>query len=67
MSLTIEHWHDLDAPAQRLLGAADAERELGIRAGTVRQWAHRGLLHPRGLDARDRPLYGVGDLIRLRG
>jgi hypothetical protein len=34
-----------DIPELILVNAPDAERYLGIRAATVRQWAHRGLVH----------------------
>ncbi|GAA4685649.1 hypothetical protein GCM10023215_21110 [Pseudonocardia yuanmonensis] len=68
------HWDDLDDQAddleprvRHLFSAAEAERVLGIKAGTVRQWAHRGQLHPVGLDERDRPLYDREHLQRLEG
>jgi hypothetical protein len=70
------HWDDLDdladdrAPApgvRHLFSAAEADRVLGIKAGTVRQWAYRGQLHPMGLDERDRPLYDREHLLRLNG
>jgi hypothetical protein len=54
------------AEIDRLLSAAEAERLLGIRAGTVRQWKYRGLLWHYGLDRYGRPLYKEHDLIALR-
>jgi len=50
-----------------LYTAADAERELGIPAGTVRAWAARGRLWSFGLDRYGRPMYRARDLLRLRG
>lgn len=50
-----------------LMTARQAEQYLGIPAGTVRAWACRGQLRsydhtPDGL----RPMYDVGDLLRLK-
>lgn len=70
MTLAVRHWEDgLGEPprVRHLFGAAEAERRLGIRAGTIRVWHHRGQLHPAGLDERDRPLFDRDDLLRLRG
>lgn len=50
-----------------LLTAVDAERYLGVPAGTVRQWAHRGQLVSYLRDPQGRPLYDaahIDDLIR---
>jgi hypothetical protein len=49
-----------------LYTAADAQRELGIPAGTVRSWASREWLYSFGLDRVGRPMYRGQDLIRLR-
>jgi hypothetical protein len=53
----------------RLLGAADAEKVLGIPAATVRNWyrhrARTGLL-PEGLDRWGKPLFRAEDLTALR-
>lgn len=51
-----------------LMTAAQAQQYLNIPAGTVRAWACRGAIRsydhtPDGL----RPMYDVGDLLRLRG
>jgi len=56
----------LGAAAQmpRTVTAAQAAAELGVRAGTVRQWANRGRLTP--VDQRDgRPAYLLDDVQRL--
>jgi DNA-binding transcriptional MerR regulator len=45
--------------------AAEAQRILGIAAATIRQWARRHRLWPRGLDERGRPLYATCDIVRL--
>jgi hypothetical protein len=49
-----------------LYTAADAQRELGIPAGTVRAWASREQLYSFGLDLHGRPMYRARDLFRLR-
>lgn len=49
-----------------LYSAAQAERELGIAAATVRSWARRQLIYSYGLDARQHPMYDYEDLMRLR-
>lgn len=51
-----------------LMTARQAEQYLGIPAGTVRAWACRRAIRsldhtPDGL----RPMYDVGDLLRLKG
>lgn len=48
-----------------LVIAAEAQRLLGIAAGTIRQWARRRKLWARGLDQHGRPMYAVADLMRL--
>lgn len=52
-----------------LVSPAQAEREIGIRAGTVRQWSFRGRLHPAGVrctrDGGERNLYRVRDILAL--
>lgn len=51
---------------RHLYTAAEAEEALGIKAATVRQWAHRHRIYPYGLDGRRRPMYDRDDLIALR-
>jgi hypothetical protein len=56
----------LGAAAQmpRTVTASQAAAELGVRAGTVRQWANRGRLTP--VDQRDgRPAYLLDEVQRL--
>lgn len=48
-----------------LYTAAQAERELGIPADSVRQWAFRKRVYSRGLDRAGRPMYSGAELIRL--
>lgn len=48
-----------------LYTAAQAERELGIPAGTVRAWAFRERVYSRGLDRQGHPMYSGVELIRL--
>lgn len=55
-----------DGPGFLLYTAADAERELGIPAGTVRAWAFRQRLWSYGLDRAGRPMYRERDLVSLR-
>lgn len=50
----------LDPP--HLIYPHEAPAECGVRAGTVRQWANRGKLHPRGLDEYGRKKYDVKDI-----
>jgi hypothetical protein len=69
-----EHGYDIDAstavladvPDPILLTARQAEQYLGIPSGTVYSWAGRQQV--RSLDHTDdgRPLYDVGDLLKLR-
>ena len=56
-----------DTGPRHLFTAAEAERALGIPAGTVRAWASREMLWSYGLDVRGRPMYDRDDLLRLRG
>jgi hypothetical protein len=66
--------YDVMASAARLEGvpdpvlitAADAERYLGIRAATVRQWAHRQLISSYDRDRHGSPLYDVSELLQRR-
>ena len=51
---------------RHLYTAAEAQKTLGIPAGTVRAWAARKRLWSFGLDERDRPMYDRDDLLRLR-
>jgi predicted site-specific integrase-resolvase len=50
---------------RHLFTAAEAERRLGIRSTTIRQWARRGKLFKMGLDERGKPMYDREDLRRL--
>ena len=45
-----------------LLSTAQAARLVGVAASTMRSWASRGHLSPRGLDERGRPLYHEDDV-----
>lgn len=47
--------------------ARQAEQYLGIPSGTVYSWASRRLLRSLDHTPDGRPLYDVGDLLRLRG
>jgi hypothetical protein len=49
-----------------LYTAVDAQRELGIPAGTVRSWASREQLYSFGMSHDGRPMYRFRDLINLR-
>lgn len=48
-----------------LYTAAQAERELGIPAATVRVWAFRERIWSRGIDRQGHPMYSGVELIRL--
>ena len=48
------------------LTAPDMAEEYRVPAGTVRVWAHRGLVRKRGKDASGRQLYDVADTIAMR-
>lgn len=37
---------------------------LNIQATNIRDWKRRGLLAPRGLDPRNRPLYRLVDILK---
>lgn len=53
----------------RRLSAQDAQRELGIPAGTVRSWYHRRSftgLWDIGRDNRNHPLFYEADLLALK-
>lgn len=52
-------------PEPVLLNASQAQAHLGLRAGTVRQWAHRGRIRSLAKDRAGRPLYDLADLLRL--
>ena len=54
----------LAQPDPVVLTAAQAERYLGIRAGTIYSWVSRGQLAPLDRCA-GRPVYDVTDLVRL--
>lgn len=64
--MTGEDFLTEDDGPRYLYTAAEAERVLGIPAGTVRAWASRKLVYAYGLDDRDRPMYDRDDLLRLR-
>lgn len=49
----------------RLLTAADAQKYLGIPAGTVRAWASAGRLDKVDRDPRGYPLYDAAQLVKL--
>ena len=49
-----------------LLSAAEAQRYLGLPAGTVRSWVSRGALRPLACDDYGRPRYEVATLLALR-
>jgi hypothetical protein len=48
------------------LTATDMEDEYRVPAGTIRVWAHRGLVKKRGRDASGRQLYDVADTLATR-
>lgn len=53
----------------RLLSAMDAEKVLGIPAGTVRSWFSRRRmtgLYDYGRDRRGHPMFREADLVALR-
>lgn len=53
----------------RLLTAQEAERELGIKASTIRTWHQRRKwtgLYPQGLNRRNHPMFREADLVLLR-
>jgi hypothetical protein len=66
--------YDVQACEQALSGADDpvlltarqAQQYLGIPSGTVYSWASRGGVRSLDHDQMGRPLYDVGDLLRLR-
>jgi hypothetical protein len=55
------------APDPILLTARQAEQYLGIPSGTVYAWASRRRLRSLDHTPDGRPLYDVGDLLKLRG
>ena len=54
-------------PDPILLTARQAQEYRGIPSGTVYSWASRSLLRSLDHTTDGRPLYDVGDLLRLRG
>jgi hypothetical protein len=50
-----------------LLTAAQAQRYLGVAAGTVRSWAYRGQLASYDRDERGSPLYDALAIAELLG
>jgi hypothetical protein len=61
----------MTAAVRHLFTAAEAERILGIPAGTIRSWAVDRPARPQriwsyGLDQHGRPMYDRDDLIRER-
>lgn len=57
---------DDDARVRHLFTAADAEKVLGIKAGTIRAWRSRRLLWHFGLDKYGRPMYDRDHLMDLK-
>lgn len=47
------------------IAAHEAPRWTGVSAGTVRSWASRRRLLPRGLDDDGRPLYATAEIVRM--
>lgn len=47
-----------------LLTGPEAANLVGVKTATIRQWRHRGLLEPTGLDDRGHPLYRQLDVAR---
>ncbi len=56
----------MDTAQPLWVGAHEAEIRYGIKAATVRSWAARRRIYPRGLDAFGRPLYATADVLALR-
>jgi predicted site-specific integrase-resolvase len=50
---------------RRHITAPEAEACLGIRAGTVRRWAHAGRLHPVSTDKGGVQWYLLADILDL--
>lgn len=48
------------------VAAHEAPSWTGVPAATVRSWALRRRLLPRGLDDAGNPLYATADILRLR-
>jgi hypothetical protein len=55
-----------EVPDPILLTARQAEQYLGIPSGTVYSWAGRRQVRSLDHDDAGRPLYDVGDLLKLR-
>lgn len=56
---------DTEGP-RHLFTPAEAERQLGIPASTVRSWFRRKRLWHFGIDEHGRPMFDRDDLVRLR-
>lgn len=56
---------DLDADPRHLFTAAEAEKVLGIPAGTIRSWFSRKHIWHYGIDKRGRPMFDRDDLLRM--
>lgn len=56
----------MDRPRVKICIGAHQGPDFGVPASTIRSWAKRGRLHPRGLDAFNRPLYYLADVLELR-
>lgn len=55
-----------DDRVRHLFTAAEAEKQLGIPAGTIRVWFNRKRIWHYGLDERGNPMFDRDDLVRLR-
>lgn len=65
--MTFEPDSDEDESRVRhLFTAAEAEKVLGIAAGTIRAWASKRWLWHYGLDKRGRPMYDRDHLLELK-
>lgn len=51
---------------RHLFSAIEAEKELGIKASTVRSWARRELVYSFGLNERNHPMYDREHLFQMR-
>lgn len=51
---------DLDT----LVSTVEAADAVGVQPTTIRQWKHKKMLHPAGLDKYNRPLYRLLDVMQ---
>lgn len=56
---------DAAGGVRHLFTAAEAERVLGIPAGTIRSWFSRKHIWHFGIDPRGRPMFDRDDLLRM--